>query len=99
MQRDPGTYDSQSAGTAVGVVKDLTRWMSPEDTQMFYTSLCNQVQPLVALEKLTLTPFRAHKRKKPGKPAPREGTREPCSVKRGVTRKHKKSAPSAFELP
>ncbi|VDL77857.1 unnamed protein product [Nippostrongylus brasiliensis] len=96
MQREPGTYDPQSAWTAVGVVNDATQWISPEDTQMFYTALCNQVQPLVVLEKLTLTPFRAHKRKEPGKPVPREGTGKPCPEMRGVNRKHKKRAAARF---
>lgn len=97
MQRDPGTYDAQSAWATVGVLPDSSQWMSPDSTQMFYNSLCNQVQHVVKLEKLTLTPFRAHKRKEPGEPAPKAGTGEPCpAATRGVNRKHRKRAEARY---
>ncbi|KAK6018633.1 hypothetical protein OSTOST_15771 [Ostertagia ostertagi] len=79
LQQNIGVMDPRAAWAAVGVLKNATEWMSEESTRTFYQFLRSQLEPLLTLEELRLAPFRAHKRKEPGLPAPVEESSERTS--------------------
>ncbi|KAK6031026.1 zinc knuckle [Ostertagia ostertagi] len=71
LQQNIGVMDPRAAWAAVGVLKNATEWQE-ESTRTFHQFLRSQLEPLLTLEELRLAPFRAHKRKEPGLPAPVE---------------------------